>query len=1034
MLKPHWLSGKSTQMWGHCSSVGRALFKSRARALQNAAGLCKRCHVLKLQLCPPHTPSLTRADQGWRCKAATALSSALKEMFKIPSISTNTCINPPLHGHPDALMNPWKVPDCFATRHNTGSSGTGMGLPITAAMAFHSNMIHPAGHTLYVMYLSRAVVTKRSVRGPIVVMNGRGRRMDIPEKTRRPPTSSGTISTCENLESKQSEQRLGLKERVVLCAGKRLEQRLGLKECVLLCAGKRSEERLRLKERVLLCAGKRSEKRLGLKECVLCAGKRSEERLRPKERVLLCAGKRSEERLRPKERVLLCAGKRSEQRLKFKERVLLCAGKRSEKRLRLKECVLLCAGKRSEKRLRLKECVLLCAGKRSEKRLRLKERVLLCAGKRSEQRLRLKERVLLCAGKRSEKRLRLKECVLLCAGKRSEKRLRLKECVLLCAGKRSEQRLRLKECVLLCAGKRSEKRLRLKERVLLCAGKRSEKRLRLKECVLLCAGKRSEQRLSVVDGHHAGRAVSGRRSSSIGCRSLLGRRSSVGLVFITCHDPVRRRDGNTARLARRSDEALEVCVSVARIAPSLLDLERAAPSHSNRNLKTKILDTCWWVGANHDPLPRLADALSITPRQRHSISEYSRVKELFLPPVTPTPPLSCRDNAKEMHSSRTRHCLIHAVAVFPFAIRRSFFYHPELSHSFINPIHLKLAEFEMARRPAAVFIKLAVTSGMFIAPREALRERDIGRKQYNQSPRRASVIQNPSLPSLPPSLSYDLTTLFPSLPLARARCKASLDHQRRLEFLQTAYVRRKLPAEMASIKATPRGNTPWIKFSASNPLRLLGRKIMQGDVHRGKEGLGSHGLNFGAMTTTLSIYGEHGKNRQERPVCLLASHLDYPGSIPGRATPDSRMWESCRTMPLVGGFFRRPPVPPPPNSFRRCSMIASITHIGSQDFDVSYVTLLKYRRSRRATSCGYDSSHPVWHALYECLQDIHGDSSPFLLQPFHELSIGFWLCLTSPHPVIQFVPKMFYRVEVGALGWPVQSANIVVGVPLNSSP
>ncbi|KAJ8865840.1 hypothetical protein PR048_033362 [Dryococelus australis] len=35
--------------------------------------------------------------------------------------------------------------------------------------------------------------------------------------------------------------------------------------------------------------------------------------------------------------------------------------------------------------------------------------------------------------------------------------------------------------------------------------------------------------------------------------------------------------------------------------------------------------------------------------------------------------------------------------------------------------------------------------------------------------------------------------------------------------------------------------------------------------------------------------------------------------------------------------------------------------------------------SRRATSCGYNSGHPVWHALYECLQDIHGDSSPYLL-------------------------------------------------------
>ncbi|KAJ8875558.1 hypothetical protein PR048_023454 [Dryococelus australis] len=60
------------------------------------------------------------------------------------------------------------------------------------------------------------------------------------------------------------------------------------------------------------------------------------------------------------------------------------------------------------------------------------------------------------------------------------------------------------------------------------------------------------------------------------------------------------------------------------------------------------------------------------------------------------------------------------------------------------------------------------------------------------------------------------------------------------------------------------------------------------------------------------------------------------------------------------------------------------------------------------------------------IKGIHGDLSPFLLQPFHELSNGFWPRLTSPHSAIQFVPKMFYRVEVGALDGPVQSANIVV--------
>ncbi|KAJ8873176.1 hypothetical protein PR048_026797 [Dryococelus australis] len=65
--------------------------------------------------------------------------------------------------------------------------------------------------------------------------------------------------------------------------------------------------------------------------------------------------------------------------------------------------------------------------------------------------------------------------------------------------------------------------------------------------------------------------------------------------------------------------------------------------------------------------------------------------------------------------------------------------------------------------------------------------------------------------------------------------------------------------------------------------------------------------------------------------------------------------------------------------------------------------------------------------------DIHRDSSSFLLQPFYELSNGFWPRLTSFEPAIQFDPKMFYRVEVWDLSGPVQSTNIVVGVPLHSS-
>ncbi|KAJ8895758.1 hypothetical protein PR048_001096 [Dryococelus australis] len=47
-------------------------------------------------------------------------------------------------------------------------------------------------------------------------------------------------------------------------------------------------------------------------------------------------------------------------------------------------------------------------------------------------------------------------------------------------------------------------------------------------------------------------------------------------------------------------------------------------------------------------------------------------------------------------------------------------------------------------------------------------------------------------------------------------------------------------------------------------------------------------------------------------------------------SPDFRKWESCRTMPLVGGFSRGSPFSPD-SSFRRRSIFTSITLIGSQD-------------------------------------------------------------------------------------------------------
>ncbi|KAJ8870380.1 hypothetical protein PR048_029401 [Dryococelus australis] len=153
-------------------------------------------------------------------------------------------------------------------------------------------------------------------------------------------------------------------------------------------------------------------------------------------------------------------------------------------------------------------------------------------------------------------------------------------------------------------------------------------------------------------------------------------------------------------------------------------------------------------------------------------------------------------------------------------------------------------------------------------------------------------------------------------------------------------------------------------------------------------------------TRSTVRHDPHERNREQSPLGIgikwtslhgnKVNTLAYHQGDPGSSTGGCESGTQC-TWPMTTGFL----------------VVLTFTS-----------SMLRFMNdcSLRATSCSYNSSHPVWHALYECLQDIHKDSSPFLLQPFHELSNGFWPRLTSPRPAIQFVPKMFYRVEVGALG------------------
>ncbi|KAJ8897129.1 hypothetical protein PR048_002475 [Dryococelus australis] len=65
---------------------------------------------------------------------------------------------------------------------------------------------------------------------------------------------------------------------------------------------------------------------------------------------------------------------------------------------------------------------------------------------------------------------------------------------------------------------------------------------------------------------------------------------------------------------------------------------------------------------------------------------------------------------------------------------------------------------------------------------------------------------------------------------------------------------------------------------------------------------------------------------------LLASRQGESGSITGWLTPDFRMWESYRAMPLVGGFTRGYPVSPT-LSFGAAPYSLRFTLIGYQDLD-----------------------------------------------------------------------------------------------------
>ncbi|KAJ8892439.1 hypothetical protein PR048_005019 [Dryococelus australis] len=93
--------------------------------------------------------------------------------------------------------------------------------------------------------------------------------------------------------------------------------------------------------------------------------------------------------------------------------------------------------------------------------------------------------------------------------------------------------------------------------------------------------------------------------------------------------------------------------------------------------------------------------------------------------------------------------------------------------------------------------------------------------------------------------------------------------------------------------------------------------------------LDTGGLKYPSNIKLIVVfYGAAVAEQLSRSPPTKANRVQSPAG-----SPDLRMWKSCRTMPLVVGLSRGSPVCPAP-SFRHCSILTSITLIGSQDLAV----------------------------------------------------------------------------------------------------
>ncbi|KAJ8879615.1 hypothetical protein PR048_020223 [Dryococelus australis] len=389
------------------------------------------------------------------------------------------------------------------------------------------------------------------------------------------------------------------------------------------------------------------------------------------------------------------------------------------------------------------------------------------------------------------------------------------------------------------------------------------------------------------------------------------------LTFSDLIYTVQHHNGKNYSLARKSDEALGMRASAVRIAPSVLDLRRAAPIHN-----LNCLNICLKIIARvYDSNPRLPyqgnQRLSRTWDHGHDhLHPIWRLKC----PIEPSWLMVRSDSKPGAHVCETEReregareeivsALDDAVAPSPSDRAASHLIKATKRDESTHPRGARSSSLGCAVILRALEEKVNVTDNL---KRKGQTENEHNNNGANESRRRPRYRESTTQPN------HVNTVLY----VIRNTGSATI-HARKDPFPWLFSIRSAAGPELTVVGVR---TSPWqrgFQATPSTPPAILPTLSPFQPNRLHKYIIAFHSERAESVMEIEHVYvrqiGRHDwRGRGGVVVRLLTSHLGEPGSL-----PDFHMWESCRRMPLVGVFSRRSPVCPI-LSFLRCSILISL--------------------------------------------------------------------------------------------------------------